>query len=469
MLCSFGQAHQAISLLKATLKDMPENVHVRLKLKDIYLRCDMPSEAADQYLHIARIYNERGDTERAKDYIVRARRLNSTSEPLSGPPQAQRSSVGQQAEPTPGIALSEEGATGAGAAVSDPVSGGGTAGQPTVRPVHYAPSPHPPVKPVELPPLMDKPDVAEGKSQDLAIKSSPSPIKVTTPQSIEPPASPARPDSNREAPSAQSVLFNSSPIKAMRNRRRYALMIGVTCLALLIAAAVLGMRAYDAHLDREYETLVAAMAMPELAEPPPPDTSEGEYSVEEYEGASITVPLNPAATQPSQEESQRPNDRTQEVYKTAQLTAPEAIKTPTESGRPTQTPPALSPISPDYERNNYRDSASPTISLPQSGPLPEPPAPKQELRKTSQVIAGRILRRVEPEYPPIAKQARVTGTVVVEVSVDEQGNVSSARVQSGPQPLRAASVAAAMRWKFQPSTLNGAPVRTISRLVFNFK
>jgi protein TonB len=107
--------------------------------------------------------------------------------------------------------------------------------------------------------------------------------------------------------------------------------------------------------------------------------------------------------------------------------------------------------------------------MPENGVLPEPPAPKQEPRKSGAVVAGRILRRVEPVYPVVAKQARITGTVVVEVSVDELGNVSSARAQSGPQPLRAASVAAALRWKFQPATLNGAPVRTVSRIIFNFK
>jgi protein TonB len=450
MLFSFGQADRAISMLKATLEDMPADVHVRLKLKDIYLRCDMPTEAAEQYLLIARIYNERGDTERAKDYVVRARRLRSTSELSSSAAQPQRNTISKETDLTPGVASREEAATNAGAAASDSVFGGGRADQPIVEDISPV-LPQPPVKPVEEHTWMDQPKLSEGESRNVVIKSPPNH------------------ESKREAPAAHSALFNSSLIKVTHNRRMHALMIGATCVVLLIAAAMLALRAYDAHLDRENEELVAAMIEPELAEPPPPDTLEGELSVEQDEGFSITVPLTPAVTQPSSEERQHSSDQAQEAKKSARFVEPVPLDTPIDSSGRTRVPPAISPISPEFERNNYRDSAGPTLSLPESGALPEPPPPNQIPRKSSEVIAGRILRRVEPEYPTVAKQARITGTVVVEISVDEQGNVSSARAQSGPQPLRAASLAAALRWKFQPSTLNGRPVRSISRIIFNFK
>jgi protein TonB len=76
---------------------------------------------------------------------------------------------------------------------------------------------------------------------------------------------------------------------------------------------------------------------------------------------------------------------------------------------------------------------------------------------------------VDPVYPPAAKQARLGGAVAVEVNINEQGNVTSARAISGPAILRSSAVMAAQGWKFKASTLGGVPVKTTTTIVFNFK
>jgi TonB family protein len=104
-------------------------------------------------------------------------------------------------------------------------------------------------------------------------------------------------------------------------------------------------------------------------------------------------------------------------------------------------------------------------------PPPPPPAlaePPKIIRKSGGVLAGEAIKRTEPAYPALAKAARVAGAVVVEVTIDEAGNVISSRSISGHPLLKDAAVQAARGWKFKPTLLAGQPVKVIGTLTFNF-
>ncbi|HEX8089695.1 MAG TPA: TonB family protein [Blastocatellia bacterium] len=90
------------------------------------------------------------------------------------------------------------------------------------------------------------------------------------------------------------------------------------------------------------------------------------------------------------------------------------------------------------------------------------------IRKSGGVLEGSALRRVQPAYPPLAKAARVSGAVVVEVTVDEEGTVNAARAISGHPLLKDAAVAAAREWKFSETKLQGEPVKVVGVITFNF-
>ena len=94
--------------------------------------------------------------------------------------------------------------------------------------------------------------------------------------------------------------------------------------------------------------------------------------------------------------------------------------------------------------------------------------PPKIIRKSGGVLQGSALRRVEPSYPPLAKAARISGSVVVEVTVDEEGKVISARAISGHPLLKDSAVAAARGWAFQPTKLDGTPVKVIGTITFNY-
>ena len=84
------------------------------------------------------------------------------------------------------------------------------------------------------------------------------------------------------------------------------------------------------------------------------------------------------------------------------------------------------------------------------------------------VLNGKAVTMPMPEYPAIAKQANATGGVTVEVTVDEEGNVTSANAVSGHPLLRAAAVTAARQAKFAPTKLSGQAVKFTGVLVYNF-
>lgn len=84
------------------------------------------------------------------------------------------------------------------------------------------------------------------------------------------------------------------------------------------------------------------------------------------------------------------------------------------------------------------------------------------------VLQGSATLRMEPVYPAEAKRRRVSGSVVVEVLVDECGVVISARSLTGPVELRRASEDAALQWRFAQTKLVGVPIRVRGTITFNF-
>src|SRR5215510_2879980 len=94
--------------------------------------------------------------------------------------------------------------------------------------------------------------------------------------------------------------------------------------------------------------------------------------------------------------------------------------------------------------------------------------PPKIVRKAGGVLQGSAIARVEPVYPPLAKAARVSGAVVVEVTIDGKGDVIAAQAISGHPLLKDAAVAAARDWKFAPTQLSGVSVKVIGTLTFNF-
>ena len=109
------------------------------------------------------------------------------------------------------------------------------------------------------------------------------------------------------------------------------------------------------------------------------------------------------------------------------------------------------------------------VGLPRSDAANQNTDGPNVIRKSSGVIQGEAIRRVQPLYPSMAKAARVSGSVAVEIVIDEQGEVLRARSLAGHPLLKEAAVAAALAWRFRPTTLAGNPVKVVGTINFNFQ
>lgn len=94
------------------------------------------------------------------------------------------------------------------------------------------------------------------------------------------------------------------------------------------------------------------------------------------------------------------------------------------------------------------------------GGAPPPPRPHQTgpLRVGGNVQAARIINRVQPSYPPLARQTRISGTVRLHAIISKDGTIRELEVINGHPLLQQAALDAVRQWRYQPTLLNGEPV-----------
>jgi hypothetical protein len=73
-----------VATLRGLLMRRPDHIEVRERLKDIYLRAEQTDRASEECVNIAAIFAARGETGRARDYLIRAQRLAQSAEPVAG-------------------------------------------------------------------------------------------------------------------------------------------------------------------------------------------------------------------------------------------------------------------------------------------------------------------------------------------------------------------------------------------------
>ena len=71
-------------------------------------------------------------------------------------------------------------------------------------------------------------------------------------------------------------------------------------------------------------------------------------------------------------------------------------------------------------------------------------------------------------YPPLAKAARVQGTVKLDALISKTGTITNLKLISGPPLLVAAAMAAVQQWQYKPTLLNDEPVEVITTIDVNF-
>jgi protein TonB len=95
-------------------------------------------------------------------------------------------------------------------------------------------------------------------------------------------------------------------------------------------------------------------------------------------------------------------------------------------------------------------------------------ATPQRVRVSQGVTQGLVLHKVQPNYPPLARQARIQGSVVLQAEISKNGDIQNLRLISGHPMLGPAAIDAVKQWKYKPYILNGEPVEVETTITVNF-
>ncbi len=168
---------------------------------------------------------------------------------------------------------------------------------------------------------------------------------------------------------------------------------------------------------------------------------------------------------------------------------PQAVETPktplkrfsteTLAQRLRPTRPADLPTAPSLPQESSGSAmAGLNFGGPASAPPPPPPASTQApstpvqakaaMQTGGQIQQAQLLRRKDPEYPRLAKEAGARGTVELIATVGADGKVKAVKVVKGHPLLQRAAIDAVMQWIYRPTILNGVPVETQTQIFLNF-
>jgi periplasmic protein TonB len=95
-------------------------------------------------------------------------------------------------------------------------------------------------------------------------------------------------------------------------------------------------------------------------------------------------------------------------------------------------------------------------------------ATPQRVRVSQGVSNGLLIKKVQPNYPPLARQARIQGQVVLHAEISKEGTIQNLQLVSGHAMLAPAAIEAVKQWRYKPYLLNGEPVAVETEVIVNF-
>ncbi len=127
-------------------------------------------------------------------------------------------------------------------------------------------------------------------------------------------------------------------------------------------------------------------------------------------------------------------------------------------------PPGIGVVGPPGDPNSILN----TLASTGPGPVLHPAAPTRPLVRTSVIMEGNLIHRVQPQYPAIAKQLHIQGAVVVNAIIGRDGRIGQAQVIRGLALLNRAALDAVRQWQYRPYYLNGEPIEVETQITVNF-
>jgi TonB family protein len=232
------------------------------------------------------------------------------------------------------------------------------------------------------------------------------------------------------------------------------------------ATGMVGSRAVAAAKEVRSTTAPTAMAMPKMSPPPatraiptttasPTTTAKTKASQRKYlllVGGAVIVPLL-AIVVVVGERLAKPEGHSSQKTPT--------LPQQTQTAEPAQVNNGAPPAAAEPDAKISRSTPTPAKNESMAPPI-------QRIRLSPDDAAGLLLEKVVPDYPPLARQAHVVGSVVLDANISKDGAVENLRAVSGHPLLIPAAIDAVKHWRYKPYVQNGQAVPVNTQITVNF-
>ena len=259
----------------------------------------------------------------------------------------------------------------------------------------------------------------------------------------------------------ESGLFESRPDRDRAGSRKKPATLAMSTLVHVLIASVLILI-----------PLLQTHAIPPVALPPPV-VSPGlpvrmiKLAASPSAGHAAPRPLPSALPNPLTEPTSVP-DKIPYVVDAIDISSLESLNPGSSSG-------PAGPRGPSNSIGLLIPAAPPAVAAPPRPPDPPAPPPSPKIprvgptRVASTVQASRLILKVDPVYPQLARIAHVEGTVIAEARITASGTIDSLRIISGNPLFLQSVIDAVKQWRYQPTLLSGEPIDVITTITVNFK
>jgi protein TonB len=269
-----------------------------------------------------------------------------------------------------------------------------------------------------------------------------------------------------------NLIESGSHAADLKRKGRFFLGTTLFYALLLVATGIGSIYAYNVRLDErtDYEMLALMRFPPAEARSEPERRQQSRPASNPVRANQIAQRVEIVMQTPYPERVGSPNARELPPHTAVVLSNVNIDPTLVGGNNGPYTPGVAGPAS------NSGRSDGPSVIDVGEAPTPTPrPTPatmvRQEsgpVRLPSSVISSKVIEKPAPPYPQIAKVAGIEGPVAVQILIDEQGRVVSAKATSGNPLLQSAAVQAAYRARFTPTLLSGQPVKVTGSITYNF-
>jgi protein TonB len=259
-----------------------------------------------------------------------------------------------------------------------------------------------------------------------------------------------------------NLIESSSHAGEFKRRGSFVLFTSAVYVLLFVIAGVVSIYAYDARLSDPSTELELISFVP-----PPTDTIVPEPVRIRHTNPPAGATEGPRSTRPVLiDQTNNPLNVPKDVSAIASPIPPAHVGTII--GPNVLEPSSSGPGREGGDPNSVGSGNVVVVRVPDPPPAPAPvPAPPRIIR-SPQVLNGLAISLPKPAYPPIAKQAGIQGSVSVQVLVDENGKVISAKAVSGSPMLMHAAQQAALGARFSPTKLGEQAVKVSGVITYNF-